>query len=68
MREFYCAKCGAEIRDWAIVFEDKFLAKYFGDHKSNRFCDYECACAALSGARIDVDELPLDKEEDNEND
>lgn len=67
MKEFYCANCGKELHKEAYMFLDDYLqVKYFDDNKSNRYCSKDCACEALFGEYVDIDEIPLDDDEDGE--
>lgn len=69
MRKLYCANCGQELKDEAYMFRDNYLqVQYFDDYKSNRFCSEECAMEALFCDRVDIDELPLDDDEESEAD
>lgn len=65
--ELYCANCGKLLENEAYMFCDNFLqVKYFDDNKSNRFCSKDCACEALMLDYVDVNALPLDDEEEVE--
>lgn len=69
MKKFYCANCGEEIDNeiGAFMFQDNFLIiKYFDDYKSNRFCCRKCACEALMGTFVSIEELPIDDDEISE--
>ena len=64
---FYCANCGREIDDEAYIFHDNLLQiKYFDDNNSNRFCSQDCACEALMLCCIEKEDLPLDEDEEDE--
>lgn len=65
MKKFYCANCGKEIHGEAYMFLDNYLqVKYFDDNKSNRFCSQDCACESLFGNYVDIDEIPIDDDEE----
>ena len=70
MKKFYCSYCGKEIDGEAYMFLDNYLqVKYFDDNKSNRFCSQDCACESLFGTYVDIDEIPIDDDEvDDEGD
>lgn len=64
---FYCAFCGQEITNalGVYMFRDNYLQiKYFDDNASNRFCSQDCACESLFGEYVDYDEVPLDEQEE----
>lgn len=49
------------------MFLDNYLQiKYFDDNKSNRFCSQDCACESLFGNYVDIDEIPLDDDEEDD--
>jgi hypothetical protein len=51
------------------MFRDNYLqVKYFDDNASNRFCSQDCACESLFGEYVDYDEVPLDENEEVEED
>lgn len=49
-----------------MFFDDYLQVKYFDDNKSNRYCSKDCACEAFFGEYVDIDEIPLDDDEDGE--
>ena len=64
-----CANCGKEITGDVYMFLDNFLqVKYFDDNKSNRFCSQDCACEALFLRQVEQEEIPLDDDEESEDD
>lgn len=65
MTKFYCSYCGKEIDGEAYMFLDNYLQnKYFDDNKSNRFCSQDCACESLFGTYVDIEEIPIDDDEE----
>ena len=65
MKKFYCSYCGKEIDGEAYMFLDNYLqVKYFDDNKSNRFCSQDCACKSLFGTYVDIEEIPIDDDEE----
>lgn len=67
--KFECANCGCEIHGDIYMVRDNYLiVKYFDDYKSNRFCSRECACEALMIESVERQDLPLDDDEEYDED
>ncbi|MCI8459427.1 MAG: hypothetical protein HFE46_07170 [Clostridia bacterium] len=51
-----------------MVQDNYLIVKYFDDYKSNRFCSQECACEALMIESVERQYLPLDDDEEYDED